>query len=151
MKKEFISLFVLILISYQILGQSTTEDTSAETPAIPTTQAEYEFMLDGDLDLGRQQEYSGTGKYNDYIGEYRFTSMDILKDLEYRYVGTVIIITDKKDKQEVICIPYLSKSLMKAHKGHLKQILRNSKLAKAYSEFIARRAAFVSAIGYHSP
>lgn len=147
MKNGILGIIVLWIVAFPVFAQSGVL-VKGDTKKVATTEAEYIFMLEDDLDLGRQQQYSGINTYNDYIGEYVFRSIDIIKDLESRYVGTVITITDKHGKKEVVCIPYLNKTLMKAHQEHLNKILKNNRLAKAYTEFIARKAAFSSALEY---
>jgi len=142
MKKLMLTICTCLLAFY-VIGQS-------QHPQTPTTKAEYDFMLEGDLDLGRQQQYEAIHSYKDYISEYTFTSLDVMRTVQNRYVGTVITIQDKTGAQEVVCIPYLNRGLMNLHREQLKRILKNKKLAKAYHEFIARRTAFSSATEHNA-
>ncbi|MGB0521982.1 MAG: hypothetical protein ACPGJS_03430 [Flammeovirgaceae bacterium] len=148
MKTIMITFSIMFTALMATVSTSNAQNVKELNKTLPTTKGEYTFMLEGDLDLGRQQQYSGINQYNDYIGEYIFTSMDIIEDLAYRYVGTVVIITNKKEKQTVICIPYKNEQLMETHKRHLSQLFKHPRLAKAYTEFMARRAAFSSAISH---
>lgn len=149
MKKHLIAIILFSIIGFQAVGQDyalLAKGNKGEVKKIATTQAEYEFMLEGELDLGRQQTYSGSGSYKDYIGEYIFESMDIMKGVELRYIGTVIKVIDKRGQEEIICIPYLNKKLITAHQAHMKKILKSPRFASAYFEFMSRRSAFINAV-----
>ena len=144
MKKQVLISLILSIVIIPAFAQRSARKKNEEA----TTQAEYEFMIDGDLALGQQQQYLATNVYNEYIGEYIFHSMDIIRAVQDRYVGTVIIIESKKGKKEVVCIPYLNPRLLEKHNQHVRTILNNRKLAQAYTEFIDRRSTFSSALSH---